>query len=116
MNLQEPGQEFYDSVLAEFDFTGEPGKLAILERAARTTDRIAQLEQAAAEAPLMVKGSQGQQVISPLIAEARAQTSLLEKLIKALGLPATDEEELEKREKRTRAARKAANARRGARS
>ena len=36
MNLQEPGQEFYDSVLAEFDFTGEPGKLAILERAART--------------------------------------------------------------------------------
>ena len=115
MNLQEPGQEFLDSVLAEFDFTGEPGKLAILERAARTTDRIAQLEEAAAQAPLMVKGSQGQQVISPLIAEARAQTSLLEKLIKSLGLPATDEEALEKREKRTRAARKAANARWGAR-
>lgn len=105
------GARLVESITSEFDFSSEPAKQALLLRAARTTDRIAQLEEAAAQSPLMVKGSQGQQVISPLIAEARAQTSLLDKLLKSLGLPESDEESAAKAEQRQRQARKAAQTR-----
>lgn len=107
------GTRLVETITNTFCFDEEPGKQALLERAARTIDRIAQLEEAAAQAPLLVKGSQGQQVISPLIAEARAQTSLLDKLLKSLGLPDSDEDTAAKAEQRQRQARKAAQTRWG---
>lgn len=116
VELGPAGTRLVETITNTFDFSEEPAKLALLERAARTTDRIAQLEEAAAQAPLMVKGSQGQQVISPLIAEARAQTSLLDKLLKSLGLPDSDEDTAAKAEQRQRQARKAAQTRWGNRS
>lgn len=61
----------------------------------------------------MLKGSQGQQVISPLIAEAQAQTSLLDELLKSLGIPDSDEDTAAKAEQRQRQARKAAQTRWG---
>ena len=75
-----------------FDFTDEPHKVHILTQACRVADVVAELHEAADEAPLTVKGSMGQQAISPFIAEARAQRALLAQLLSRLGLPDTDEE------------------------
>lgn len=110
------GARLVDNITSEFDFSLEPAKLAILERAARTADTIAALEAEAATQSLTAKGSMGQAVINPLVAEARAQTSLLDKLLKSLGLPDTDEDTAAKAEQRQRQARKAAQTRWGNRS
>lgn len=110
------GARLVESITATFDFSEEPGKLAILARAARTADTIAALEAEAATQSLTAKGSMNQVVINPLIAEARAQTSLLDKLLKSLGLPESDEETAAKAEQRQRRAKKAAQTRWGNRS
>lgn len=105
------GTRLVETITNTFDFSEEPGKLAILERAARTADTIAALEAEAATQSLTAKGSMNQVVINPLIAEARAQTSLLDKLLKSLGLPDSDEDTAAKAEQRQRQARKAAQTR-----
>lgn len=110
------GTRLVETITNTFDFTEEPGKQAILERAARTADTIEALEAEAATQSLTAKGSMGQEVISPLIAEARAQTSLLDRLLKSLGLPDTDEATAARAEQRQRQARKAAKTRWGNRS
>jgi len=110
------GTRLVETITTTFDFSEEPGKLAILERAARTADTIAALEAEAATQSLTAKGSMGQAVINPLVAEARAQTSLLDRLLKSLGLPESDEESAAKAEQRQRQARKAAKTRWGNRS
>lgn len=110
-NLGSAGAELWDSMTDEFDFTGEPGKIAILQRACRVADQIEKLEQATASEPMTAKGSMGQLVIHPFIQEIRQQTGTLNALIKALGLPETDEEKHAKAEQRSQHARNAANAR-----
>ena len=110
------GARLVESITSEFDFSLEPAKLAILERAARTADTIAALEAEAATQSLTAKGSMNQVVINPLISEARSQTSLLDKLLKSLSLPDSDEETAAKAEQRQRQARKAAQTRWGNRS
>lgn len=107
------GARLVESITATFDFSEEPGKLAILARCARTADTIAALEAEAATQSLTAKGSMGQAVINPLVAEARAQTSLLDKLLKSLQLPDTDEDTAAKAEQRRRQAKKAAQTRWG---
>lgn len=105
------GTRLVETITNTFDFSEEPGKQAILERAARTADTIEALEAEAATQSLISKGSMGQAVINPLVAEARAQTSLLDKLLKSLGLPDSDEDTAAKAEQRQRQARKAAQTR-----
>jgi hypothetical protein len=90
--LQPAGKKLWRSTVAVFDFTDEPHKVQILAQACRVADVVAELDEAADEAPLTVKGSMGQQVISPFIAEARAQRSLLTQLLGRLDLPDTGEE------------------------
>lgn len=107
------GTRLVETITNTFCFDEEPGKLVILERAARTADTIAALEAEAATQSLTAKGSMGQAVINPLVAEARAQTSLLDRLLKSLGLPESDEESAAKAEQRQRQARKAAQTRWG---
>lgn len=109
--LQSRGKELWQEMTSVFDFTGEPGKYAILERACRTADTIEQLETAMEGQQFTVKGSMGQAVINPLIAEARAQTNQLDKLIKSLNLPETSEEQLAQKAKLSAAGRTAARAR-----
>ena len=108
--LDKAGRALWKSVHDVFDFTEEPGKVHILAQACRVADIVAELDEAAAEAPLTVKGSMGQQVISPFIAEARAQRSLLAQLLGRLGLPDTDEALAAKAEKVSQARRLAAKA------
>ena len=82
--LQAAGKRLWRSITAEFDLENDPDKAEILAQACRVVDQIAELDEAAAEAPLTVKGSMGQPVISPFIAEARAQRALLAQLIARL--------------------------------
>lgn len=110
-NLGSAGVALWDAITEEFDFTGEPGKVAILERACRVSDQIARLEEATATEPMTARGSMGQLVIHPFIQEIRQQTTTLNALIKSLGLPETSEEKLAKAEQRSQYARNAANAR-----
>jgi hypothetical protein len=86
----------------------EPHKVQILTQVCRVADVVAELDEAADEAPLTVKGSMGQQVISPFIAEAGAQRALLAQLLSRLGLPETDEEAEAKAAKVSRIRRRAA--------
>lgn len=107
------GARLVENITSEFDFSNEPAKLFILARCARTADTIAALEAEAATQSLTAKGSMGQAVINPLVAESRAQTSLLDKLLKSLGLPDSDEDTAAKAEQRQRRAKKAAQTRWG---
>jgi hypothetical protein len=83
-NLQAEGKRLWRTITAEFDLVGEPHKVQVLTQACRVVDQIAELDEAAVQAPLTVKGSMGQAVISPFIAEARAQRSLLAQLLARL--------------------------------
>jgi hypothetical protein len=80
-SLDAAGRRLWRSTVDVFDFTDEPHKVQILTQACRVADIVAELDEAADEAPLTVKGSMGQVVISPFIAEARAQRALLAQLI-----------------------------------
>jgi len=71
--LGETGKKLWRSIHEVFDFSEEPGKVHLLTQACRVADIIAELDDAAHEAPLTVRGSQGQPVTSPFIAEARVQ-------------------------------------------
>jgi hypothetical protein len=102
------GSRLWRSTVEVFDFTGEPHKVQILTQACRVTDIVAELDEAADEAPLTVKGSMGQSVISPFIAEARAQRALLAQLLGRLGLPDTDDESQAKSKQLSRTRRRSA--------
>jgi len=112
-DLGEAGIQLWEDITEVFDFSDEPHRLAILHRACKVADTIHKLDEAAAEAPLMELGSMKQKVISPLIAESRAQTALLNQLISSLKLPASTEEQLAEAEKRSQSARHAAVVRHG---
>lgn len=104
------GKRLWKSIDDVFDFKDEPGKVQVLREACKVADIIAELDEAADEAPLTVRGSMGQPVISPFIAEARVQRALLAQLLGRLGLPDNDEPG-DGASRRTRAARTAAKAR-----
>jgi hypothetical protein len=107
------GQKLWRAVDSVFDLQDEPHKTQILGQACKVADIIAELDEAADDAPLTVRGSQNQPVISPLIAEARVQRALLAQLLGRLGLPDNDEDDEagELRARRSRAGRTAARAR-----
>jgi hypothetical protein len=88
--LQTTGKRLWRTVTAEFDLEIEPHKVELLGQACRVADQIAELDEAAAEAPLTVKGSMGQPVISPFISEARAQRALLAQLLARLNFEAAE--------------------------
>lgn len=101
------GQKLWRTVTEEFDLENEPHKVALLTQACRVADRVHQLETAAAKEPLTAKGSTGQLVIHPLIAEVRYQRGLLAQLLGRLGLPDTDEAIAERAERLSATRRKA---------
>lgn len=82
--LRTAGGKLWRSITTEFKLVNDPHKLQILEQACRVADVVAELDDAANTGPLTVKGSMGQQVISPFIAEARAQRALLSQLLARL--------------------------------
>lgn len=89
--LQKPGKALWRKITAVFDVESDPDKQELLFQACRTADIVAELDDAAAEAPLLVKGSMGQPAISPLIAEARVQRALLAQLLSRMNFEETTE-------------------------
>ena len=67
-----------------------PDEVRILEDAAREADLIDDLGSALAGAPRLIKGSQGQMVINPMISEVRQHRSVLASLLKQLKIPDVD--------------------------
>lgn len=87
------GQKLWRAIVAEFDLSLEPHKVQILSQACRVADQIAELDEAAAEAPLTVRGSMGQPVISPFISEARVQRALLAQLLARMNFGSAEVDE-----------------------
>ncbi|WP_051036175.1 hypothetical protein [Saccharomonospora glauca] len=90
----------------------DPDSSALLDTILDTMDVIHELSEAQRGQPLIAKGSMGQAVIAPLVAELRQQRALLSSLLKRLGLPeeaAEDDDEVSLA--RSERARKAARAR-----
>lgn len=75
--LDYQGQKLWREVTEEFDLDSDPHKRRVLLDCCKIADLIAELEKAAAKAPLIVRGSAQQQVINPVISEARFQRALL---------------------------------------
>lgn len=90
--LQTEGRRLWRKIHAVFDLENDPHKVHILTQACRVADIVAELDEAADQAPLTVKGSMGQPVISPFIAEARVQRALLAQLLARLNFEEFREE------------------------
>lgn len=79
------GAALWDSIAGKYELRAD--ETAVLEDAARTADLIAVMEAGLEGEPLMVKGSQGQLVIHPLISELRQYRSARAALLRQLKLP-----------------------------
>lgn len=87
-NLAREGRLLWKSVTEKHADLG-PDAVRVLTDACREADIVQRLEDELAESPLMVRGSQGQLVASPLVSEVRQHRAVLAGLLKALKLPQT---------------------------
>lgn len=84
-HLAAKGRELWGQVADCYQL--RPDELRVLEDACREADLVERLEVELRDAPLMVKGSMGQMVASPLVSELRQHRATLNTLLKALKLP-----------------------------
>jgi hypothetical protein len=106
------GSALWRELHDQFDFTADPHRLVLAEDACRTVDLIDRLQAVVDDAAdLRVRGSQGQWVGMPELAELRQYRSLLASLLKALALPDTEELAEVKAQHLTAVRREAAQAR-----
>ncbi|PQP24153.1 hypothetical protein [Rhodococcus opacus] len=103
--IGEAGEKLWRAIEDRWEL--RPDELRILEDACREADLIDTLNLEATVADFIVKGSQGQPVINPLISELRQHRSTLASLLKQLKLP----DETDTAESRSTQARAAVNAR-----
>ncbi|WP_040520520.1 hypothetical protein [Gordonia malaquae] len=106
------GRKLWNSIAGKYVLRAD--EMRTLEDACREADLIEKMEKEHLTAALIVKGSQGQPVINPLVSELRQHRATLGALLKSLKLP--DEVEAAAAEGRSTAARNAANARWGKRT
>jgi hypothetical protein len=78
-------------VAADFDLRAD--EIVLLGAACRTLDVIARLEEAMIDAPLVVRGSMGQEREHPLLSELRQQRLTAARLLRQLNLLDLDEME-----------------------
>ncbi|MGH4001744.1 MAG: hypothetical protein ACRDTJ_30270 [Pseudonocardiaceae bacterium] len=83
------GRKLWREILADFELPTDA--LSLLTAACRTIDELDKLHTAMAGAEVMTTGSQGQPVVNPLFAEARAHRATLAKLLAQLALPDEDD-------------------------
>lgn len=109
-DLGTKGRALWTKTLAVYDLAAH--ELVTLEAACREVDLIADMEKALKGAQMVVKGSMGQSVAHPLLAEVRQHRAAYISFIKALALPESDEPAVPKPDNGRRAqAQAAANAR-----
>jgi len=86
--LKTAGKKLWKELHNTYDFADCPEKTVILERACRTLDVTNRLQDVVDTASdLRVRGSQGQPVAMPEVAELRQYSALLTSLLRALTLP-----------------------------
>lgn len=83
--LGEDGRALWDSIIPAYEL--RPDEVRILQDACCEADIIARLEEELVGAELMVKGSQGQLVASPLVSELRQHRATLAGLLVKLKIP-----------------------------
>ena len=83
--LQSAGAKLWRDVVGKYDLRVD--ELDVLERACRASDRTAAMVEILDSEPLMVKGSMGQPVVHPLVAEVRAHEAQVASLLARLKLP-----------------------------
>ena len=105
-DLGPAGKAAWDRLTHAFAF--HAGELEILELFCAARDRIATMETLLAETGVMIPGSRGQMVMSPLINQIAVQSTLADRLMLSLSLPA-DGEQVGRR--RSPQAKQAANSR-----
>ena len=89
--LKAPGRKLWQAVTAEFEM--KEHEAALLEEAARTRDRIAELRAQVDTDGLMIESSQGAR-LHPAIPEGRQQQLALARMLATLGVPGLDEDDL----------------------
>lgn len=85
------GRKLWREIVGEFDVNEEPHKRRILFDACKTADLIDQLETAMQSQPLTAKGSMGQLVIHPLIAQSQSARTQLAQLLTRLNFAPPEE-------------------------
>jgi hypothetical protein len=112
-DLKPAGAKLWRLISDPAKYELRPDELRILEDACREADLIDEIQRQLAGEPFMVTGSQGQDVIHPLIPELRQHRATLTSMLLKLKLP--DDEPTVKSEASPRSvgARNAANARWG---
>lgn len=85
--LNDAGKKLWKNITKEYEF--RPDELAVLEDACRTSDIIADMEEAWTDQgrPMTTTGSQGQLVTHPLISELRQYRGARASLLRQLKLP-----------------------------
>lgn len=104
-DLGDAGRRLWDQISGTYKLRAD--ELRVLEDAAHEADLIATLNGGLVDAPLLVRGSQGQEVINPLISELRQHRATLASLLRQLKLP----DEAAPQQSRSSQAREAVNAR-----
>jgi hypothetical protein len=85
------GRKLWREIVAIYDL--RPDDLVILENACRIWDEIERLRVALETAPLLVRGSLGQDRANPLLAEIRQARALQAQLFRRLDLPDVETDE-----------------------
>ena len=110
-NLGEQGAALWEAIVPTYDL--RPDERRILIDACREADIIERLEDELATSELMVKGSMGQLVASPLVSEVRQHRATLKTLLAALKIPDSPAGEARKKTVVSEKARAAVRARWG---
>lgn len=79
------GRRLWASLASRYDF--DPGELTTLAAACRQVDDVEALEAELRRTGLMVKGSRGQERLSPVVGEVRLARAAVARLLSALALP-----------------------------
>jgi hypothetical protein len=110
-SLGEQGRALWDSVIPQFEL--RPDELRILIDACREADLIERLHEALLNAPLVTRGSMGQEVASPFVSELRQHRATLSQLLSKIKIPDTPGTAARRKAKTSENARLAARARWG---
>jgi hypothetical protein len=110
--LAAAGKKLWREIADSYDLRAD--ELRVLEDAAREADLVSVLDAGMKGASLLVRGSQGQEVINPLISELRQHRSTLASLLRQLKLPDDSADAAGERSTSARAAANARWSRRGA--
>lgn len=86
--VADAGRALWRDVTGQYELRAD--ELRVLEAAACESDLIGVMQAALVDQPLMVKGSQGQDVINPLVSEIRQHRATLAALLRQLKLPDAD--------------------------